>query len=304
MKKLLIQTDGAGWAFDIHTKYLHRYLSESFEITIQHGADLTIGHFDLILNVGYMPAFRNLCTSRPDLLSKTFLICATGGSQLADRIKGINVAATGRMAGMIFLNNEAMAYWMQNCFPHLRDIPCTAIPHGCDTTVFQYQDQYPDDFTVGFVGRNQTDYERKMKGYNAVLEACQIVGCDLVEANQIDARIPYWRMPEVYAQMHVMAMPATADGCSLAFNEALSCGRPIICGNGYHTERSSLYPAIYSVYPNDVDDLVVAINHIKYKYSERKSRDTLRESALLFAKEHEWKYIIEKYRTFLNICMP
>ena len=98
------------------------------------------------------------------------------------------------------------------------------------------------DFTVGFAGNLSTTKERKIKGFDFVEGACNLLGLPLLYFGKGAGQIAREDMHEkFYSQIDCLVHPVAPgkEGCSNVIMEALALGVPVITTRdaGFHAER-------------------------------------------------------------------
>ena len=224
--KILIIGDVRGWAWDIKSEYLIKYLSDEFDITYvplnePNNIGIDVNHYDLYLMYGWnnverlnmVPKERRIAgvtAHKPEITMKTYII---------PQLK----LALWNHANSLLLLEELRKWKLKNIF---------YVPNGVEETLFTIKvpiQTERNNLVVGHVGKHcgsGTD----AKGHQRFIEpACKAADVQYIgHYNNYRNRVPHNKMPDFYQQLDVFIVSSETDGTPNGALEAAACGRPII----------------------------------------------------------------------------
>jgi len=113
------------------------------------------------------------------------------------------------------------------------------VPFGVDTEIFKPGPVEHDGFRVAFVGANSV--RKGFRYIDKALRSPQLsppVDCWMAgNCSFMFGHMAYASMPDLYNRCDVFVLPSLEEGNSLAVNEALACGLPVIV-----TKECGLWP--------------------------------------------------------------
>lgn len=224
--------DNAGWAYENNAK---RFISKqvNFNHNIQSDTETDVAvYFDILL------FDRNPVTSKSNIVR-------IGGPRPIDRLCGHDTEKLKRVLqnfhSVICLNKE-LTNKISLVHPNVH-----MIPNGIDLITFapdKLIKKKSKEFTVGFAGSVKSSAERKVKGLDLVIEACQLAKVKILNVGRgkDQVQIPHDRMiQDFYSNIDVLVHPVDAgrEGSSNVVMEALALGIPVVTTEfaGYHAEH-------------------------------------------------------------------
>lgn len=121
--------------------------------------------------------------------------------------------------------------------------------------------------TVGYVGRSYISTDRKNTSFvNMLAQVCRKNGIDFkITGGKMD----YGKIPNFYAQSHLIVSPATIEGGPMSLLEAIKCGKPFLCldGVGMADEFEDDFPGVIAV--GNEEDIVNTILKFDFKKYNR-----------------------------------
>jgi len=172
------------------------------------------------------------------------------------------------------------------------------LPNGVDTDKFRYVTHEPEEFTVGFAGRNKRPVDDEWKGYSKYVKlVCDRIGCALETADNLNKLYAHSEMPRFFEKITVLLLPSTAEGCSNTILEAQACGIPVITTRtGWHYETCTNYKELIFCSRNLID-----IEHkVRMLMLNSRLRKQISRNARKFAEKHSWEAVAEHYEGELH----
>lgn len=279
--KILIIPDTPGWAWDIKSKYLRRWLSDEFRVSIVYATELKGLKDEYDIYMTYTP-HHNYHLKHIDRKKK---ITGVTGAPCYERLlkeKDLNEKVVA-----LHVNCKIFQTWIKDCH---RKVYYT--PNGVDCKLFKMS-RFPRKklLRVGFVGKPLPD-----KGVNDMMLPA-IKKCAGVEfipkfSNHTNAD-PHDRLPDYYKDIDVYLVASKTEGTPNPALEAAASGRPIIANkvgnmpefvkngvNGFLVERK-------------VDAYVEKLTFLKNnRYLMEAMGTEAREKAMSW----DWYFQVEAYR--------
>ncbi len=230
--------------------------------------------------------------SFPGVRGRTLASVTIGGKMLYNRLK--QAKNVDDYLGVLAQNHETMEMW--------KGRRISLLPNGVDTEQFAPV-SFPQEFTVGYAARTNTNRARDQKGYTEfVIPACQHEKVPLRVCDSGQKKIPHDEIHTFYNEVSVIAQPSHSEGCSNTVCEAMACGRPclIVRGVGWHgevcrgTEKDVDAGRANVIFvKRDVRDVCRWISRLR---DDQALFDMVSKNAREFAVKHSWDAVIPKYR--------
>jgi glycosyltransferase involved in cell wall biosynthesis len=296
--RILAIADVIGWAWDIKTKTLQKYLSDEFEISITYlqepnNSGIDFNRYDLYLMYGWANTERmaigpkqrmiaGVTAHKPEITWKTYVI---------PQLKNV----TWHHANSIMLLHELEKY----------DFKPFYVPNGVEEKLFKIKVPIPpvrDNLIVGHVGKHcgsGTD----AKGHARFIEpACKAAGVTyLGHYNNYKNRFPHEKMVDFYQQIDCFIVSSETDGTPNGALEAAACGRPVI------SNKIGNMPEFIK---NDYNGFLVERNvnaYVEKLLYWKNNRNKLIEMGNNARKEIEsdwtWKKMSENYRRMFQTIL-
>ena len=282
---IIIVVDVPGWAWDIKTKNIIKYISNDFDITIKYLSQIqSYVREDYSLYFCYDFPFVRLFKSKP----KNRII---GGVTAHTYTNFEDYVAKIKMCGAIHANSVLL-------YDEVKQINSNAfyVPNGVDENHFMYQPRQSGDFCVGYVGKS---HDRK--GYsNFIVPACQKAKIKLksqtTKYNNPNVITPY-EMPLFYHDVDCIIIASDMDGTPNQMLEAAATGRtfigvpignvPEFCNkkNGFIVKR-------------DIDEIVEKLVYLKEHRKECINMGI--EARKTIEKSWSWEIQAENYRKMFH----
>lgn len=289
---------GEDWCFLSGIKNIQKHSEHN--ITLNESSN-NVQYFkklnpDIIWSRGGIFLLKRFLKERPDLKGKIVHTVTHGGELLFDRIDKSIPWSSGTL-GVITQNTDAKVIMEYELRKRSLDIPVYVIPNAIDTSSFQPV-AGPEEFTVGFVGRNAESRESHIKGYRYFKTAVGILNVKNKEAtNSPGKRLKHEQMPAFYNSVSCLVLPSLNEGCSNTTLEAQASGLPVITLKvGYHGEVGKDFEDIIFC-TRSVHDIVEKIRFLKDNPAERKR---IGGNARKFAEKHSSDKIAKEFDKMFN----
>lgn len=246
---------------------------------------------DLVWSRGGIFLIKDLFKWNKGLKRKVVHTVTHGGENLWYKLDKCVSLSTGSKA-LLVQNNDALIRARYELKKKGFDVPVYLLPNGVDIEHFTPKPK-PDEFVVGFVGRNNDKYSQDQKGIRLFKLVANVMGLTVKYAtNEKDNKFSFNKMPEFYNSVSCIVLPSHSEGHSNAINEAQACGLPVISTKvGYHGEYGTNYKDIIfcgrSAYS--------LIKHISYLRDNPKERKRIGDNARKFAEGLDAREVIKQY---------
>lgn len=290
-KKILFLVDNHNWCWTNQANNIAKWLPE-FDSMIVPAKEFTKNHAEILpsCDLVYMRGYPHGFLKNIGNINKPFIFTlSTGGTNLQMRIKE-SLKYKKNAIACVTQNEVAERAARKHKFNNVKLIPC-----GIDTETFKpSKTEY--EYVVGFAG-NSRGKRGDLKGATLVREACRSMGITYREVNR-DNKLSPNEMPGFYKSLMIYAQPSEAEGCSNSVMEAMATGLPclIVKDIGYHGEICKHNKNIFFVERN-LDSMR---NAIKTLIIDDKTRERISKGSRMFAEQHKWMNIIDKYRKLIN----
>ncbi len=238
---------------------------------------------DIVWSRGGVFLMNNFFKVRPDLKSKTITTLTHGGELLTNRIPKIMASIEGTK-GILVQNQDGKIRMEHELKKRKLDIPVYLIPNMVDLNHFEPKPK-PKEFTVGYIGRNNSRIARDQKGWEIFNYVKEILEGEVKVkmATNTQNKLPYEKMPEFYNSINCLILPSHSEGHSNTINEAMACGLPVISTKvGWHGEnckdRENILFCVRSVY--DI------LNKVRYLQENPRTAHRIGTEARKFVEEH------------------
>jgi glycosyltransferase involved in cell wall biosynthesis len=274
--------DVEGWAWDIKTQYLKRYLDEYYDIDIAYTSykkdKIDKNKYDLLFSYGF--AFTHYITNK-----KNKEKCVTGVTAHRKKIQVVKPMQQTKWhhANSVLLYNELKSWGVENVF---------YVPNGVDTNFFKPLKplcHYRPYIIFGHVGKkspnkNQASFlEPVIKESNAFF---------VPHYNTFLNKIPHKDMINIYQKFDVYIASSTEDGTPNGMLESAACGRPIIInkiGNGPELIKNE-----YNGFCIDMDKSQYE-NVIRWCLNNKEKVIKMGENAREEIKKWDWSLMSKNY---------
>jgi len=165
------------------------------------------------------------------------------------------------------------------------------IPFGVDTLMFRPDPIEHDGFRALFVGANII--RKGYKYFDRAMELMSLPADRWVAGNPslgLLGHVPYNEMPRIYNSCDVLVLPSLEEGNSMAVNEAMACGLPVIvteeCGPfpGFNAFKNYMHGI--TVPARDPKAIAEALDHIRYDCEDAKR---MGNNARKLAEQFTWQ---------------
>jgi len=287
--KILILCDVHGWAWQIKSSNLNKYLSDEFDITIEciHGIDYNIDptKYDLYMTYGYSFVKRMVKAGVPKKKRITGITAHRPRHMLEPRMQE---------CGTVHANSVLLLNYLKSMHDNTY-----YVPNGVDEQMFHNMvpiEPVRKNIVVGHIAK-----ENPLKGHvEFVKPAIAKAKADhFYHHVNHQNKVPHSEMPFMYQAMDCFIIASIEDGTPNPGLEAAACGRPIISnpiGNMPEFIDDSVNGFLLP--ERNVDLYVEKINWF------RDNRDKMIEMGLNARKTIEegwtWKIQAENYRTMFR----
>ena len=286
---ILFITDVKGWAWDIKSNYLKKYLSDDFRIDIKHivgnpaeRRKINEGNaYDLYFTFGY--TYVNKLNRVP--FNKR--ITGVTAHRPFNVINNSMRKACAIHANSILLLNEIKKMHTRTFY----------LPNGVDETLFTPTDIPLErkNIIMGHIGKLSP-----RKGQKQFIEpAVKQAGAKYFSHyNNYKTRIPLKDMPDVYKKIDCFVVASEEDGTPCPALEAAACGRPIISN-----KIGNMPELIIDGYNGFLVEKTVGayIEKIKWMKDHREEMVEMGKNARKTIEEGwTWKIQAENYRKMFN----
>jgi len=222
-KTMLIIVDVYGWAWDIASQELKRFIPR-VNVQIINIPDLKVKirqkkfnpkQYDIVMI--YPWAYGQITKQ---LSPDNTIVCVAGGEQLKMEDSFKRICGQFHVFGAC---NSKIQKVIQGWFPQKKVLVLT---HGVDSDLFKPDPIPHGTFTVGWAGRT----DRSLKRYHIAKNICQQLGVKLKVAGFIGEKEYYTHetMPTFYNSCDCFLVTSNAEAHPLVVYEAMSCGLPIV----------------------------------------------------------------------------
>lgn len=291
--KIIMIGDVRGWAWDIKTKQIVKYLSDEFEIInfpmLEEKKGINTKAYDLYFTYGWSVVNHISANSIPKERRISGVTAHKGKDFFKNTIAKSMRLVKWHHANSIMLLNEMKEGGFKNTF---------YVPNGVDENQFNIKVPIPlkrDNLIVGHVGKrcgSGTD----AKGHKRFIEpACEQAGVKYRNRyNNYKDRVPHEKMPEFYQEIDCFIVSSETDGTPNGALEAAACGRPVISNKIGNMPEFIKDGYNGFIVPRNVKAYVEKLQFLK------ENREVLIQMGTNARKEIEenwtWKRMAENYR--------
>jgi glycosyltransferase involved in cell wall biosynthesis len=216
--KVVFICDVSGWAWDLKSQQLKKYLSNDFDIDIEcvHNKpfDISPTKYDVYFTYGYSFIKRLVKAGVPYKKRITGLTAHRDKSILQPRMKEAYATHANSKLLLKFLKTmHNNTYYLPNGVDEEMFHPIKPIP------------KYRDNIVIGHIAK-----ENPLKGHNDYIKpAIEKAGADHFyhHVNHLN-KVPHEQMVPMYQEFDCFIVASIEDGTPNPALEAAACGRPII----------------------------------------------------------------------------
>lgn len=286
--KVLFLCDVAGWAWDLKSQQLKKYLSDDFNIDIEcvTGKPYNISpkKYDVYFTYGYSFINRLVKSGVP------FKKRVTGITAHRDRAI---LEPMMKLAHTVHANSKMLLKYLKKMHNN-----CYYVPNGVDEEMFQPFVPIPehrDNIIVGHIAK-----ENPWKGHNDFVKPAikKAKASHFFHHVNHQNKVPHEQMVDMYQQFDCFIVASVEDGTPCPALESAACGRPIISNPiGNMPEFIQDGWNGFLLPKRDVDMYVEKINWMRDHREEmiqmgKNARKTVEEG-------WAWKIMAENYRKLL-----
>lgn len=289
--KILFVTDVKGWAWWIKSEYIKKYLSDEFDIDIQHVIADNGGRIHGKINQNIYDLYFIYGFSYIDIFSRV------------PKHKKVCGVTAHRHRNVIFSKMKMAGHHHANSMMLLKELNDMGfkrayyVPNGVNEELFKpIKPINPkSELVIGHVGK-----ECPVKGQREfILPAIKSTGSkSSTNMRTWKDKLPHSEMPKIYNEMDVFMVASIEDGTPNPALEAAACGRPIISNQIGNMPEFIKDGWNGFIVPRKIGAYVNKINYFKENPSElvrmgNNARKTVEEG-------WTWKIQAENYRNMFR----